>query len=280
MTTALLSSNSHIPGVSKTQRYGWGKAEAQGVHQWIPKDTLLIDHTYQRPLSNLRANQIASKWSWSACGSLLVGLRQSGEAFVVEGQHRHAAAMKRDDISDLPCMVFESTGPEMEAEIWAKANTARKNPTSVEKYYAALAYKDPLAQYLDSVLTKHGIHVKDSGKVPMTVRSLGMLLELAGDDKPRFERVISLAAVLCASAPITDRLVGGLYYLDKNGCGIEDPRFTNKIRMMGIDVLTEKIKRVGNMQGNFGRQVCAKGILDAVNTNLKNRFTCRFITED
>lgn len=77
----------------------------------IEKELLLLDERYQRTQSAVKVAVMASKWSWQACGCILVAHRKVPSAvkfYVFDGGHRVAAAKKLAEITTLPCLVFEA----------------------------------------------------------------------------------------------------------------------------------------------------------------------------
>mgnify|MGYP003335309740 CR=1 FL=1 len=92
--------------MNKVERYEWTALDAEGDLQWIDKAELSVDHTYQRPEAKQKVLRIASEFSWQKFGCLVVSERQSGEMVVIDGQHRALAAIRRDDVNKVPCIVF------------------------------------------------------------------------------------------------------------------------------------------------------------------------------
>ena len=110
-------------GLDKVQRYGWVTAHAQGRFEMINKRLLNVNtEIYQREASKTKVLELASNWSWIACGALIVADRD-GVYWVADGQHRKLAADKRSDIKELPCMVFTVATREAVA---AASTTARR----------------------------------------------------------------------------------------------------------------------------------------------------------
>jgi hypothetical protein len=117
------------------------------VLQYCSPDQLLIDEIYQRSLgascSQTLIRRIAMYWDWSLCQPLFVARRADGNLYVVDGQHRLAAARLRGDIWQLPCVVtsFESSA-EDEAASFVALNQQRRPLNKLELFKAALAAGD------------------------------------------------------------------------------------------------------------------------------------------
>ena len=78
--------------------------------EWVALDRLLVDDSYQRRADDGRSKvligQIARGWDWRLYQPLSVSRRAGGELFVVDGQHRLAAARMRGDIPHLPVVIL------------------------------------------------------------------------------------------------------------------------------------------------------------------------------
>ena len=83
--------------------------------EFRPIPDLHIDPTYQRSIdtapSQTLIRRIAVHWDWGLCQPLTVAKRDDGMLYVIDGQHRLAAAKARHDIYDLPCVVVSSLSP-------------------------------------------------------------------------------------------------------------------------------------------------------------------------
>jgi hypothetical protein len=70
------------------------------VLSWIDIARLNIDDTYQRSLEGESSvaliRKIAAKWDWRMCQLVQVARRADDSLWIVDGQHRHAAAVLRD----------------------------------------------------------------------------------------------------------------------------------------------------------------------------------------
>jgi hypothetical protein len=78
-----------------------------GTFMKINKHELIIDEVHQRERSQKRVKEIAENWSWELCGCLTIVRQSNGQFAVDDGGYRALAALKIDDIDDLPCLVFE-----------------------------------------------------------------------------------------------------------------------------------------------------------------------------
>lgn len=84
-----------------------------------PRD-VQVDHSYQRPTQQ----RLVDRYSQEPRQKLaeragLLAIRSDGSMWVVDGQH-HTLAAAREHINSLTYQSFLSTGPEMEAEVYAR----------------------------------------------------------------------------------------------------------------------------------------------------------------
>lgn len=133
--------------------------------RWEKCSSLLVDHAYQRmaeePASKRLIRQIAENWDWRLCGTLTVSDRAGVETglYVIDGQHRLAAAIKRGDIEALPCIISKFDGIEDEARLFVALNSARRQVGEVEKFHARVASKDHGALAAKRVIEDSGMIV-------------------------------------------------------------------------------------------------------------------------
>src|ERR1700686_676187 len=131
-----------LGGDDKVERYGWKMRDRPGELCEINKRDLKIDIAYQRSLKRARVLDMAQDWSWVACGAVVVALRQPGEWFVVDGQHRVAAALLRSDIERIPCIAYAAEDLRQEAQGFIDTNTKRGSMTLADRFKALIITKD------------------------------------------------------------------------------------------------------------------------------------------
>jgi len=133
--------------------------------RWVACGFLLVDHAYQRmaeePSSKRLIRHIAENWDWRLCAPLTVSDRLPPEAglYVIDGQHRLAAALERGDIAELPCIISKFDGIEDEARLFVALNSARRQVGEVEKFHARVASKDHYALAAKRVIEDAGMTV-------------------------------------------------------------------------------------------------------------------------
>jgi hypothetical protein len=136
------------------------------VLQYCAPEQLLIDESYQRGLetsaSQSLIRKIAIHWDWGLCQPLFVARRGDGDLYVVDGQHRLAAARLRGDIWQLPCVVTSFASGSDEAAAFVALNQMRRPLTKLEIFKAALAAGDFEASQIAVALEDAGLSLANT----------------------------------------------------------------------------------------------------------------------
>jgi len=153
------------------------------VLQYCAPDQLKIDESYQRGLesgpSQSLIRRIAVHWDWGLCQPLIVARRADGGLYVVDGQHRLAAAQLRGDIWQLPCVVACYRNAAEEAASFVALNQQRRRLGRLEIFKAALAAGDGEAIDIGIAIEKAGLRLASSTNLttlaPGAVSNIGGL---------------------------------------------------------------------------------------------------------
>jgi hypothetical protein len=136
------------------------------VLQYCAPEQLLIDDSYQRSIeaesSQALIRRIAANWDWGLCQPLFVARRADGGLYVVDGQHRLAAAVMRADIAQLPCVVSHFDSADREAAAFVQLNQQRRPLGALDLFKAALASGDPTATLIKQCLEDAGLELANS----------------------------------------------------------------------------------------------------------------------
>lgn len=209
--------------------------------EWCPLSRLLIDEDYQRsldhPISEKLIRTIAETWDWRLCGPLTVSKRADDNLYVIDGQHRLAAARIRNDIPHLPVLISRFESVKEEARLFVAINTARRQPTQLDKFHAKLIIGDEEAIEINDIVSSVGLKV---GRSPYKIHDgeICCVAVLSRCLKQYGRTFLSAALVNMAEAWPGDamrsanELVPGLCYLLHNADREFDP-----------DLMLETLKR-------------------------------------
>lgn len=153
------------------------------VLQWMPPSMLAIDGSYQRTIDNPASQKlilrIAKFWDWDLCQPLVVSRRPDGTQWIVDGQHRLAAAVLRGDIQQLPCFICNYPDAATEAQRFVDFNRNRKALKPLDLWKAAVAAEEPDTMAIIGALDAAGMHVHHSSNnhsmPPGAVTAIGAL---------------------------------------------------------------------------------------------------------
>lgn len=177
------------------------------VLQYCAPDQLQVDADYQRSLDSDRARRlirnIAAHWDWGLCQPLFVARRGDGGLFVVDGQHRLAAAKLRGDIWQLPCVVTHFATAADEAASFVALNQQRRPLNQLELFKAAIAAGEAEACQVARILDQAGLKLaRTTNNQLMRAGEVGNVGGLSNCLRVEGERVLLLACkVLNAAWP-------------------------------------------------------------------------------
>lgn len=177
----------------------------------LPVSKLMIDHTYQRnSLSQRNVDQIVKNYSVGSFGALNVAERNGIFYYVVDGQHRLAAA-KKLGLTVVPCAVWVSTGVEQEAAEFERCNSARKSVDYYTKYRAMVVAKDPAYLLCEKILAKHGLHIAQSCSANCIAFPSTAMTTLKSDPN-LFELCLVLQRLMVGDINLGEQIHKGLFY--------------------------------------------------------------------
>jgi hypothetical protein len=168
---------------------------------------LHIDATYQRDIRNGPSqkliNRLAQNWNWDLCQPLVVARRQSltEQLYVIDGQHRLAAARLRGDIDHLPCVIVNYTSAAQEAASFVTLNQVRKPLNRLDLFKAALSSGNTEAIAIANALADAGLKVAPHTNI--ATWKPGMLANISGIElawRRRGEKVTQAALEVLAKA--------------------------------------------------------------------------------
>jgi len=228
----------------------WNNPGQAGEFMWVPKGDIEIDHTYQRDELSGHVNKMAKNFTWRWFGTLSVERRSSGRLFGIDGQQRLLAALKRPDITEVPCMVHVSKGVKGEAADYSGINNNRRNLQAYDKFKSELTQKIPLAVRINEMVQKNGYHIKYKTSEPYSFMAIGTLWSLSKRDEATTAEVFRyLAAIAIDGERIHQRVFHGMYlfvrYQRRGGYDfLADKERMQDLKMLGLKNIPKAAKRV------------------------------------
>jgi hypothetical protein len=252
--------------VDMTQKMGWATVDQSGVPYLANKKELHIDSTYQRTMiSETRVAAITQSWSWVACGSVIISERPDKTLWVIDGQHRVAAAQRRSDIKELPCLVFKCSTPEEEALAFYRANCVRGNVTPYDKLRAMVAASDQLSIDVVHLMESEG-YEPSTGDGANTVRCVSAFVSAMKLHRGALLRVWPLIAKLHDGLSIKKTVFSALLYIARFGTDdITKPEWQARVLKHGLHELEAGIAMLSRVKSIGGAKVQAWAALDVIN---------------
>jgi len=267
-------------GVDKVSRYDWKLTDSPGKLLWINKHEINIDETYQRFLLQSRVTAMTAKWSWIACGALVVASR-NGLYWAIDGQHRLAASMRRSDVQKLPCLVFNTESVQQEAKGFLSVNVERKSISVLQRHKAMVVSGDVIAKQVDDELKALNLSGAVSSKSLNQFQCHAWALNEAREDFEQFSKVLRAVSALCRAEDerVSNVLLFGFSYINKfYPGGIAEPKIADRFKKVGAYKLKLAAKKSAIFHGGGGKRIWAKGIIDEINKGLTYKFRVKGIT--
>jgi hypothetical protein len=225
---------------------------------------LRVDQLYQRGVVSLKnSRSIATDFSWQAFGALTVGYRNDNSYHIVDGQQRFNAVKMRNDyglkaqnesisyIDKVPCLVFQSSGPDHEARVFRNINMCRKPVRALDRWKSALTGKTEPETEINHWLTygengagfmstlgfpSFSVVAKSTQRDQLKFTSL-IIYTWKIDSEATKRALMSQATLMRDNEPLSEILHRGLFNLyrnrTKNKLDICSPQFINAIQNAG-----------------------------------------------
>ena len=253
-----------LSGLTKKEHYSWDDMDDKCAHMRLQIDLLKVDNSYQRgEASNASTIDKAKHMQHAAMGAIVVGKREDGSLWIVDGLQRALAAKRRGDITEIDCMVFESAGSRHEAEVFLLCNKGRVSVTAKHKYRTSvIAGRSPEAE-IDKWLTDNGYSVADQSGEGI-VRFPAHLVLAWKLNEPSCKQALQLTSEICQGEP-NCYVFDGIATLIRHGVNVR-AEVKRLISMGGQSRLLKEINTIAITLGSAKSwRVCALGVLAAIN---------------
>jgi hypothetical protein len=260
----------------KIDRYGWTPLDNPGRFAWINKHDLIVPvETYQRTGTENKERRIAANFSWAAFQVLSVASNGDGFYSVIEGGHRHRASMMRDDIVNLPCLIFDLPDVRKQAEAFLQINKERKPMSGIDRHEAMLVAGDVLACKVQNLCDLANLKVS-KGNNEKGISCINEMALCIRENEALFNDVWPLIVDVCAGHRITRDMLVGLFYVARyvDG-GITSASRRRRIMDVGYDDLYQGSRQGREFHGHPGSSAIADGMLNRINKGLRNKWEWR-----
>ncbi|MGN6768257.1 MAG: hypothetical protein ACTHJQ_00215, partial [Rhizobiaceae bacterium] len=129
------------------------------VLDWVDKNLIDIDPSYQRGLYETRVGKILDWFAWDSFGAIVIAPSADGRFNCIDGQHRLEAAKRHPKVEHVPAVIIVASGTVAEAETFVSVNADRRNVSPLEMHWAKLAAEDPEAVTIAQVVERTGITI-------------------------------------------------------------------------------------------------------------------------
>ena len=257
--------------------FNWANPEHShnSIFQWISKHKLQIDESYQRgAASKTRIDFIAKNWDWQLVGTLSVFARGKGEYFVYDGGHRLRAALLRDDIDRLPCIVFDSNaGIENEARAFVGKNTLLTNVSATDRYKAAVLAGEPVCSHAANILANLGLEVVRGGASRNQVSCIGSIISAVSRNAAVAESVLKFCRDMIRESHISGQVFWGLFLVCHHFADEVDilRKYGKVLKRMSMEEIETYIRRYKAEVGGRGQALDGKAVLRLLNKGRRVR---------
>lgn len=221
-----------------------GVAAAE-LHHVSPFD-LEIDENYQRNLNGSMVRAMVSTFDPALFGVLEVNFRESGDLFIIDGQHRVHVA-RQLNLPTVPVRMHFGLTSEQEATLFVFFQSRRRPVSPLEAYRAALHARDPEVVAVDALLHGLGFQIgarSDSDRLSRSIPAVSTVLRIY-----RYDEGVVLArslrlydgAWINSPGPINGQvLLGVAYLLSRKWDEIDDGEFVRKLSTINpVDIIRQ-----------------------------------------
>jgi len=124
---------------------------------------LLVDYAppngsgYARPLNDNRLKILRRDWDSMACSPLIISRRDTGDLYVIDGNHRRNVAFDKGIVT-LPAMIFSGMDRAREADLYTKLGTVL-GQTPWTRFQSRLVAGDDAANAIVRIATDNSLEV-------------------------------------------------------------------------------------------------------------------------
>lgn len=240
----------------------------------IDLEDINIDYSYQRQPSAMLVSRIAAHFDETACGHILVNVRDNNDVYLVDGQHRFLA-MRKLGMTKAKCQVSYGLTVAREAEEFKLRNSNIKGTSALERFHASLVIGTPEAVKLNTLLQSLGLHVpryigSRDPKAMHCIAVLETIYKRHGDVFVKDMLELILATWPNQQQALHQRLVGGMaWFLERYKDKYDRKRFIKALGVHDPSLITTSARTIENLSsGKSAISYIGQLLVDRYNTRL------------
>lgn len=167
-------------------------------HGTVRGSDLHVDPDVQRSLNPKQVDKLENEWDEIFAGTLVISKRKDGSMWVVDGQHRCAAGLRKDGEMIFDAEIHEGLTLQQEADMFLALNKDRKPPHPFDNYHVSITAGKELEMRIEAEVASRGLMVAKTASANK-VAAIEKLRSLANKDKAR-TGLISDTLEVCEAA--------------------------------------------------------------------------------
>lgn len=239
------------------------------------------DPNVQRQLNEARVKHLQKKFNPLMLGLLTASKRPDGRSYILDGQHRIAAARAEHYDGYIATRLFENLTVEEEADLFLQLNDQRK-VGALDKFHVRATMGDPAAVALKKSLEHFGLRASSQHSAGQFAAIVALERVYAGfmsyASEPRIDLVEAVLQILTRAYGTDDRKafqantvmgVGLIIHIFGKRVDLDD--LTSALRTVTADNLAIRGRSLKDTEGGTGAEGVAKVLLQLYNKGKSSR---------
>jgi hypothetical protein len=244
-----------------------------GKIEVVKIEDLHRDMSYQRPINQELVDEIASKWDIAAAGPIVVSRRKNGDLYIVNGQHRTAAATQVGE-TEILAQVIDGLTPKEEAILRLKGNIRRTDKPQ-ERFQAQLTAGDPESIAIKQIVEAIGGTVNTSANAVYGINCISTLEGLYRRDNGvlltrTLEAVREIFGSLDGINVTVSVLKGMSWFLEAHRAGYDRGRLHEKLQQLGTTRMLQQARNHKAVMGGAMWINTYRAMVEAYNERLSD----------
>lgn len=234
-----------------------------------------VDPAVQRQLNEPRVKKIAKEFNPQLLGLITASKRLDGRFYVLDGQHRLAAARQVGYTGYVATRVYENMDVVEEADSFLGLNDTRK-VSALDKFHVRVTKGEPGAVALNNALNRYGLRASGQHTGGMFAAIVALERVYAGfmshASEPRIDLVEAVLHILTRAYGAEERkayqasTVQGIgLIIQIFGKRVNPDDLVSALRTITAEALAVKGRSTKDLEGGTGAQGVAKVILSMYN---------------